>query len=147
MSRIAKIKTEGKEQRRIAELEENWKRALADYENLMRRTEEEREAVVKFANAELILRLLPSVDLLNKAARHSQDKGVELAVEQMRRVLGEEGLEMVEPQMGEDFDEGVAECAEAVEGGERGKVAELVEAGYRWKNKVVLRPAKVKVYK
>lgn len=147
MTRMAKGRLDEKEQKRVAELEENWKRALADYDNLVKRTEAEKGAMVKFASAELIWRLLPSIDLLNKAARHSRDKGVVLAVEQMRKVLEEEGLVVVEPQIGENFDEAIAECTEAVEGGDGGKVAELVEVGYKWKDGGVLRPAKVKVYK
>ena len=134
-------------QKRAEELEESWKRALADYKNLVRRTDEERVMVVRCANADLVLRLLPAVDLLSKAARHSGDRGVGMAVEQVQKVLREEGLDIIEPKKGEQFDGAGEECVEVVEGGEKGRVAEVVEVGYKWGDGMVLRAAKVKVYK
>ena len=58
--------TEEKDQR-IAELEENWKRALADYKNLERRVTEEKDVLIKFANFVFIERLIPVLDNLENA--------------------------------------------------------------------------------
>jgi molecular chaperone GrpE len=44
-----------------------WQRAQADYQNLRRRAEQEREELAKFANAQLILHLLPIADDLERA--------------------------------------------------------------------------------
>jgi len=134
-------------QKRAEEVEENWKRALADYKNLVRRTEEERVLIGKFANTDLLIRLLPALDLMERAARHSGDAGVRMAADEVRRVLSEEGLTVIDPRKGEQFDEKVHECGETVDGGKSGLVAEVVEVGYKWRDGLVLRPAKVKVYK
>ena len=134
-------------QKRAEEVEENWKRALADYKNLVRRTEEERVLIGKFANTDLLIRLLPALDLMERAAKHSKDVGVKMAVDEVRRVLSEEGLVVIEPKKEERFDEKMHECNETVGGGKSGQVAEVIDVGYKWRDGLVLRPAKVKVYK
>src|SRR5262245_10464982 len=54
----------------LAEKEENfrgWQRAQADYANFRRRTEQEREELVKGAEMMLLMHLLPVVDDLERA--------------------------------------------------------------------------------
>ena len=46
-------------QERIVELENNWKRALADYKNLERRTAEEKQEFAEFSNIILMQELSP----------------------------------------------------------------------------------------
>jgi molecular chaperone GrpE len=52
----------------------NWQRSQADFANYKRRTEQEREAIVKLANAELILNLLSVVDDMERALDHVSGK-------------------------------------------------------------------------
>ena len=129
--------------------EENWKRALADYKNLQRRVESDKQAFAKLANANLIARLLPSLDIMELAAAHNQDMGVQLSAKQFRQALTDEGLEMIEPLVDSGFDHNLHECTETVDIGD-GKVentiSELVLKGYKIGD-YVLRPARVKVYK
>ena len=54
----------------ITELDNKWKRALADYQNLERRTGEEKKDFAQYANSELILKILPGLDSLEKAQEH-----------------------------------------------------------------------------
>ena len=49
---------------RIAELEGQLLRAVADYRNLEKRFEDEKKEFVKYANRELLLRLIPAFDTL-----------------------------------------------------------------------------------
>jgi len=95
--------------------EENWKRALADYQNLQRRVEFEKQSFAKLANANLIARLLPSLDILELAASHNQDIGVQLSAKQFHNALAEEGLELIEPAADSLFDHKLHECAETVD--------------------------------
>ena len=132
-----------------ANFEENWKRALADYKNLQRRIEAEKQAFGKLANANLISRLLPSLDVLELAAAHSQDIGVQLAAKQFHHSLTEEGLQVIDPQVDSVFDHNLHECAETVdlpENKSENTISELVLKGYKIGD-YVLRPARVKVYK
>ena len=59
---------------------QSWQRAAADYQNLKKRTEEERKETARFANASLVINLLPLVDDLERA----------LVAEQYQRVFGVE---------------------------------------------------------
>lgn len=129
----------------IEELTNNWKRALADYQNLEKRYEKEKADFVHFANADLILKLLTVLRHLEKAAEHLKDKGLDLAVGEFKRVLSEEDLREIRT-LGESFDPTMMEAVEIVSGGEKNKVAEVLQKGYSLKGKVIL-PAKVKVFK
>lgn len=127
---------------KIEELEEKWKRALADYQNLEKRLEKKKEELVKFSNASLIDKLLAVLDSLEKAVDHLKDKGLKLVLEQFKAVLSSEGLSEIKAQ-GEKFDPKTMDAVEMVKG-KRDIVAEVVLKGYLLNNKV-LRPAKVKV--
>lgn len=129
----------------IADLTENWKRALADYQNLQKRYDRERADFVQFANASLILRLIEVLNHLERAAENLKDKGLDIVVIEFKKVLTEEGLEEIKSE-GEKFDPNFMEAVETVEGKDEGKVAEVVNKGYLLNGKVLL-PAKVKVFK
>ena len=131
-----------KEKDQIADLENKWKRALADYANLEKRIEKEKEDFVKFANAQLLNKLLAILDNLELAERHLRDKGLTLAGNRFREILKEEGVEEIEV-LGRNFDPELMDAVETVDG-PKNKVVEVVLKGYKLYGKV-LRPAKVKV--
>src|SRR3989344_3399937 len=68
--------------RKNEELEMQVKRVLADYQNLQKRTEGERGEIIKMANRELLLHLLPALDTLILAGKHVDDEGVKLSIAQ-----------------------------------------------------------------
>jgi molecular chaperone GrpE len=127
---------------KIAELENSWKRALADYQNLEKRVIEERKEYIGFANRILISKLINVLDSLEILNKHTDDEGIKLIVKEFKQILSDEGLEEIKTE-GEDFNMLVMEAAEMVEG-ESGKVIEVISKGYKLKDKVI-RPAKVKV--
>ena len=55
--------------RKLAAAQEREKRSLADYQNLLRRTRQERTKAVKLANQGLITELLPALENLDRAAQ------------------------------------------------------------------------------
>ncbi|MCL4354943.1 nucleotide exchange factor GrpE [Patescibacteria group bacterium] len=127
------------------ELENLLKRTLADYQNLEKRVSEDREQWLKMANKQLLLRLLPALDSLMLAEKHTKDQGVALSVKAMIDALKAEGVEKIEVT-GKDFDPNLMECVQVVEGKEDGKVVEELKAGFALYGKV-LRPAQVSVGK
>lgn len=131
--------------KQLSDLEDKWKRALADYQNLERRIENQRQDIANFAAKELILKLLTVGDNLNLAVRHVKDQGLELAVRHFWQVLEGEGLKKIEVE-GKDFDPNEMECVEVIEGEKDGKVAEEVRSGF-YLGERVLRVAQVKVSK
>ena len=132
-------------QQEIEELTSRWKRALADYQNLEKRYEREKSDFVQFANANLILKLLSVLGHLEKASEALGDKGLTMVVDELKRILAEEGLEEVKC-LGEDFNPETMEAIEVIAGEEDNKVAEIISKGYQLKGKSLL-PAKVKVFK
>lgn len=133
-----KIETEAKN----VELENNWKRALADYKNLERRTAEDREAFINFANETLIRSLLPIVDHMEMLLAHFPDESLKMILKDFHQTLMAEGVLEIET-LNKDFDENTMDAVEMVEG-EKNKVVEVLVKGYFLKNKL-LRPARVKV--
>jgi len=134
---------------KIKSLDENWKRALADYQNLVRRVENDKKEFVKLANANLVARLLPSLDIMELSALHSQDLGVQMAAKQFHQALAEEGLQIIEPAIDTPFNPQEQECSETIalpEEKSENTISELVLKGYKIGD-YILRPAKVKVYK
>lgn len=126
------------------ELENQLKRTLADYQNLEKRVAGERQQLIKSANRGLILRLLPALDTLVLAKKHTDDQGLELAIQQLFDILEREGVKKIET-LEKNFDPKYMECVATVEG-EGGKVIEELKPGYMLDDKV-LRVAQVSVGK
>jgi len=129
-------------EKKINELETNWKRALADYCNLEKRVEKEKKEFVRLSNAILLDKLLSVLDSLEQAEAHLKDKGLSLALDQFRSILAAEGIREIQAQ-GEKFNAETMDCVEVVRG-VKNEVVEVVNKGYEL-NGHVLRPAKVKV--
>lgn len=126
----------------IADLENKWKRALADYDNLRKRVEKEKEEFIKFANKNLLLQFLEIFDDLLVCERHLKDDGLSLICLRIKKFLEEQGVKELEV-LGKDFDPNLMEAVEVVEGPEN-KVIEVVQRGYLLDGRP-LRPARVKV--
>src|SRR5258706_11040371 len=127
-----------------SQLENNYKRAIADYQNLQRRTQEEKINWIKSASKDLILKMLPVLDTLILANKHLQDKGLDLSIDQFLKVLKEEGVEKIET-IGKEFDPHLMEAI-TTQQGEDNKVLEEIRAGYMLYD-MVLRTAQVVVGK
>ncbi len=130
--------------KKVEDFENKYKRALADYQNLAKRTQEERIDWIKTANRELVLRILPILDTLLLASIHSQDKTLQVTIQQFLDVLKQEGIQKIET-IGKEFNPHLMEAI-GTQDGEEGKVLEETRAGYIMIDKV-LRPAQVIVGK
>lgn len=130
-------------------LDENWKRALADYQNLTKRIEADKKDFVKFATANILAKFIPILDILEMAALHSQDVGVKMAAKQFAESFKSENIDTIEPKVGDSYDQLYSECIETISTPDSAKdntICELSLKGYRMGD-YVLRPARVKVYK
>lgn len=126
------------------EFENQLKRALADYQNLEKRVILEKSEWIKLANKNLLLKLLPGLDSLMLAQKHTQDKGISLSISQILNAFSQEGVKKIET-LGQIFDPRYMEVLTTVKG-EEGKVVEELKAGYTLYESV-LRPAQVVVGK
>jgi molecular chaperone GrpE len=119
---------------KLFQAQEREKRSLADYQNLLRRTQLERGQIIRFANKELILSLLPILESLEKAAVQIDDQGLNMILNEFRTILEQAGLKEIEV-LGEEFD---IETTEAVDqNGEGNQVVEVVKKGYTLKDEVI----------
>ena len=137
----------------LARQQDQYLRALADFDNYKRRHKAAYDRHTQVANQELILKLLPVLDNFERALTAARETesfealagGVDLTLRQLRDLLAAEGIEAI-PTVGEHFDPNVHEAVMSVTTDEAPDhtVVEELEKGYTHKDKVI-RPAKVKV--
>jgi len=140
------------EKQKAEEYLASWQRAQADFVNYKRRTEQERQEFNNFANANLILGLLPVVDDLERALdavptkykKHDWVEGVRLVERKFKTVLEGQGVKPI-ISLGEAFDPNFHEALRQGKGKE-GIVIEEFQKGYMLHDKL-LRPARVVVGK
>lgn len=153
---VSETKDSGEELRKFEEelkdLEGKYKRALADYQNLEKRVREERIQWIKTASKDILVRMLPIVDTLMLAQKHSEEKTLHVVTQQFLDLLKSEGVARIETK-DKKFDPKLMECITIEEvdsstssGQEEGKVLEELRAGFMMHD-TVLRPAQVKVGK
>ena len=139
--------TENKREHLQKEIEE-WKakyaRALADYQNLEKRSREERSEWIKLASKQILLKLLPVFDTLVLASKHSKDQNLLISIAQFQDALRAENVIRIDT-VGKKFDPSIMEAIQVVEG-EEGKVIEEIRAGFMLHDKL-LRAAEVTVGK
>jgi len=133
------------EQLRICQ--ERERRAIADYQNLVRRQQEEKQVWMKLATGELVADLLTPLSHLSLAAGQLKDAGLDMVISQLWQVLTSHGLVEINP-LGQEFDVAEMEAVEDKEAGMRNeekagqKVVKVVSKGYKLNGKV-LQHAKV----
>lgn len=131
--------------REVEDYKNRYLRALADYQNLEKRFTEEKEQLIFQANKNLLLKLLPILDNLEKAELFIKDEGLKMIRNSFFQILKSEGVEEIDI-LGKEFDPHLAEAVEVVEGEKNNIVVEVVRKGYKINNKI-LRVAQVKVSK
>lgn len=142
----AKIKTpksKAQEATNNQELENRLKRALADYQNLEKRIEEERKLLSKLSASLLIEKLLPVLDNLEKAQTYLNDQGLTMVLKQFKDIFAQEGVEEIQAE-GAQFNPNVHEAVETREGEKDNIVVKVLTKGYKIEG-TVLRAAKVVV--
>jgi molecular chaperone GrpE (heat shock protein) len=146
-----KIKTDKNEDsiQRISELEQQsisladrLSRSLADYSNLEKRIESQRQLFVTLATTSILSKMIDVLDDFYLAQNHLKDPGLQMAIDKFNSVLKMEGLEEINPKDTE-FDPQSMECIEAVEG-KTNFVVEVKKLGYKL-NGHIIRPAQVSV--
>ena len=150
------------QQNKIKEIEKQkeeylngWKRERADFLNYKKEEMERMSALIKYANEELVLKMLPILDNFLLAEKNIPEdlkkdnniKGLLLINLQLKDFLKNQGIEEIKT-VGEKFDPNFHEVVgeSEKESGESGIITEEIQRGYLMEGKV-LRPAKVKVTK
>ena len=127
----------------VTEYNNHWKRALADYQNLEKRIHRERAEDGKSAAKNIILKLLPILDDLEKAQSQLKNEGLALIINKLLDLLKSEQVSKLDV-VGKKFDPNCMECIEVKNEGD--EVIEEVRSGYLINNNL-LRAAQVNVGK
>ncbi len=130
----------------------NWRRAEADLQNYKRRAEQERDESRRFAQASIIINLLPILDDFERAFGSLDTRlagltwfdGIRLIYRKLQALLESVGVQPIQAE-GQTFDPRYHEAVAHADG-EEGKVVAEVQRGYKLHDRV-LRPAMVIVGK
>ena len=157
----ANVPGQGENETVIADLKDRLLRALAEQENLRRRAAREREQAVKFAAAEVVKDLLPTIDNLHRAidsarrggaaaedAREALLAGIVATEQGLLEALSKHGITPINPGRCEPFDpinhHAIFEVADS--DCPPGTIAQVMQPGYAYHDRL-LRPALVGVAK
>ncbi|HEY4515821.1 MAG TPA: nucleotide exchange factor GrpE [Candidatus Paceibacterota bacterium] len=132
-----------------------WQKERADSVNARKRLEEEKKEFAKFANENLIMEILPSLDSFDMAMANKEvwgslpkewTKGIEYIYTQLLSALEAQGIKRIYP-LGEKFDpsrdEAIVMLPVEKEEDDH-KILEVTQPGYLFNSRIV-RTAKVKV--
>ena len=138
-----------KKDEEIALLKSQLVRTLADYDNLTKRIERERETFGQVAKYRLVVNLLPALDMFYGAQSHLKDAGLAIAIQTFEESLADNGVIRIEAEVGGQFNEEYHEAIEAVEDKKRqnGEIVEVSLIGWKMADGMIIRPSKVKVNK
>lgn len=117
-------------------------RLQAEFDNSRKRMEKEKQEIMLNANANLLTDLLPTLDHFELALKHNKDKGVEMIYDELREILKNNGLKIINTKG--QFNPRLHEAVISVEGDKDGMILEEIQKGYLI-NEKLLRASKVKV--
>ena len=125
------------------ELEDRYKRILAEFENFKKRSSKEREGLYNSILSDVVEVILPVVDNLENAAKvetgdEEYKKGIELVLKQLKDVLASKGVEEIKT-VGETFDPELHEAVSSIQDENLGEkeIAEEYRKGYKIGNRVI----------
>lgn len=126
------------------ELLNNWKRAVADFENFKKRKEAESKELLEFAKELAVFKLLPSLQSLEQvlvfapADEKYKDwlSGLKITITQLEKAMEELGVVKIKT-VGEKFDPTQHEAVEEVSG-EQGIVIKEIQPGFMLNGRVVI---------
>lgn len=151
---IADEKAQQAEGREIAELKDKYLRLYAEFENYKKRVQKDKEDLIKYGNETFLFEILPVLDNLEMALKHSENnvsdgllKGVEITLKEFLRIIEKFGMVPISA-LGKPFDPALHHAMSQIEKEdvEDKTVIEEFRKGYMLGDKV-LRPSLVAVSK
>lgn len=138
-------------QQAYKELEEKYMRAYADFENVKKRLERDKNQALEYAYEKIAKDLLPILDALDNAKAAAKEhsailEGIALVQDNFLKILSRHGVEAIDTSG--EFDPNLHECIMQVAKPEAqdGQIAQVMQQGYKYKERT-LRPAMVAVVK
>lgn len=136
-------KQEGVEKQDYTDLEDRYKRLMAEFDNYKKRSSKEREGLYNSLVADIVTSFLPILDNLEKAVNtatndNNYKQGVQMVLKQFMDTLGALGVQTIET-VGHTFDPEVHEAVSSIQDDELGEkeIKEEFRKGYKIGNKVI----------
>ena len=130
-------------QQEIDDLNDRYKRVLAEFGNFKKRSGKERETLYNSILADVVEVFLPIVDNLENALKvetpdTEYKKGVELVLKQFKDILKSKGVEEI-PAVGETFDPVLHEAVSSIQDPDKNakEIVQEYRKGYKIGNKVI----------
>ena len=125
------------------ELDDRYKRILAEFENFKKRSAKEREGLYNSILSDVVAVMLPILDNLENAAKvetkdEEYKKGIELVLKQFQDTLRAKGVEEIKT-VGETFDPELHEAVSSVQDETKGEkeIVQEYRKGYKIGTKVI----------
>lgn len=142
------LSQEEKLQQELADTQDRYTRLFAEFDNYKKRTSKERVELIQSASKDVLNRLLPVLDDLDRALSametapdvESVKVGIDLVNQKFRKTLALEGLKEMENLIGQPFDAEYQEAITAIPAPSddmKNKIIDVVEKGYFLNDKVV----------
>lgn len=125
------------------ELDDRYKRILAEFENYKKRSNKERDHLYNSILGDVVEVILPVLDNLENAAKvetkdESYKQGIELVLKQFKDVLKSKGIKEIKA-VGETFDPSVHEAVGSVQDDTKGEkeIVQEYRKGYKIGDRVI----------
>lgn len=125
-------------------------RALADYQNLQKRVEKEREELSYVLVASLLESVLEIKEDLERFSETEKSEGLKMILDKVKGIVNERNLEEMDAKKGSIFDANTMEAITTVpvkNKKEDNKVVDVLQKGYILNGEKVIKPARVVVGK
>lgn len=144
------------ESSKIKELEEKYIRAYAEFENIKKRLEREKYQALEYANEQILKDFLPILDTLESALESTKNddseavskikQGIELTIDNFLKAFNKHSVELISTNG--EFDPNVHNAIMQVkcEDKKDGEIAQVIQKGYKYKDRVI-RPSMVAITK
>jgi len=136
-------------QNKLQEYEKDLKRIQAEFENFQKRTEKEKNELLKYASHKLIIKLINLKEDFDRALENSENReelieGLKLIKKEFEKILEEEEVKYIEV-MNKKYDPFVHEVIQKIiSDEEENTIVEEIQKGYYYKDKIIKNP-KVKI--
>ena len=136
----------------LANVKDKYLRALAEMENFKKRNTDELHREKRYASMPVCDKLIDQLEIFDQALNVQTDDpnfknflyGFKMIKDMIYNVLVEEGVSLIDIQIGDAFDPGIAHAVDKTIDSEKNDnvVVKIVKKGYKYKDRL-LRPAMV----
>jgi len=133
---------------KLEEYEDDLKRIQAEFENFQKRTEKEKNELLKYASHKLVVKLINVKENLDRALenKYNNDEllnGLGLIKKEFDKILEDEEVSYIEV-LNKKYDPFIHEVIEKIISDEDDMIIEEIQKGYYYKDKIIKHP-KVKI--